>query len=187
MAFTTNPTLLQQIADGDEISWNRFAEIYTPLIRLCGQDWDLSDAELEELVQEVMVRFFKRAGTFRYDRRKGRFRAYLRTVARSAVLEILSRRGGSAGAVTENPRLADCSFEELWDAEWRNHLFCEALKVLRANMEPLTYEAFYRYAIQGGPPARVAAGLGLTTNAVYIAKCRALEQLRVIVRQLETL
>lgn len=28
MSFTTSLTILEKIAEGDEISWNRFAEMY---------------------------------------------------------------------------------------------------------------------------------------------------------------
>ena len=186
MALTTDVTLLERITAGDEISWNQFHEIYSPLIRLFGADWGLDGADCDELVQDVMVNFFKASRVFRYDRVRGSFRAYLRAIVRSCVLNLLRRRG-SGGEAGENTEAVDCAFEEKWDAEWYNHLLGEALKVLRSELDQLAYQCFYRYAIAGDPPELVARELGISVNAVYVNKCRALARLRSIVRQLNTL
>jgi DNA-directed RNA polymerase specialized sigma24 family protein len=41
------------------------------------------------------------------------------------------------------------------------------------------------YVVEELPPAEVAAKLGVSVNAVYINKCRALEHLRRMIRELE--
>lgn len=189
MAMTTSVTLLERISDGDEISWSQFMEIYSPLIRLVGGDWGLSAAERDELVQDVMINFFKASRNFRYDKTRGSFRAYLRTIVRNCVFFIIKRRDRAAdGREDEEPSASvDCAFEETWDSEWYNHLLGEALKVLSREMDAVSYQAFHRYAIEGGEPSRVAAELGLSVNAVYVNKCRALGRLRSIVKQLNTL
>jgi RNA polymerase sigma-70 factor (ECF subfamily) len=43
---------------------------------------------------------------------------------------------------------------------------------------PATWEAFRRFALEGIPAAQVAAELGLTVNAVTLAKSRVLKRLR---------
>ena len=188
MALTTDITLLERITDGDEISWGQFREIYSPLIRLFGADWGLDDAECDELVQDVLVSFFKASKVFRYDRRRGSFRSYLRTVVRDCVSKLLLRRGGSVGsAADESAAAVDLAFEEKWDAEWYNHLLGEALKVLRSESDYIAYQCFVRYALDGEAPERVARSLGVSVNAVYVNKCRLLARLRGIVRQLNTL
>jgi DNA-directed RNA polymerase specialized sigma24 family protein len=44
--------------------------------------------------------------------------------------------------------------------------------------EPATLEAFRRVVIEGQKPRQAATALGLTVNAVLIAKSRVLRQLR---------
>lgn len=189
MAMTTSVTLLERITDGDEISWNQFMEIYSPLIRLVGGDWGLSASERDELVQDVMINFFKVSRNFRYDKERGRFRSYLRTIVRNCIFAIIKKRVRTASEQEEDEFSAsvDCAFEEKWDSEWHNHLLGEALKVLSREMDPISYQAFHRYAIEGGEPSAVAAELGLSVNAVYVNKCRAMGRLRTIVKQLDTL
>ena len=188
MSMTTRVTLLERITNGDEISWSQFMDIYTPLIRLVGGDWGLSASERDELVQDVMINFFKASRNFRYDRARGSFRSYLRTIVRNCIFAIIRKRGIVVAEGQEDiPVSVDCAFEEKWDSEWHNHLLGEALKALRCEMDELSFKSFLRYAVDGEPPARVAAELGLSVNAVYVNKCRAMERLRNIVRQLNTL
>ena len=186
MSFTTSLTMLEKIAEGDEISWNRFAEMYSPLIRVCGRSWGLTVAERGELVQDVLVNFFKASKTFRYDRLKGRFRTYLRTIVRNCTFAIIRKRGDVADDAA-CMKLIDCAFDEKWDAEWHNYLLSEAIRVMQSEMEPLSWLSFERYVLRNEPPAKVANELGVTVNAVYINKSRTLDQLRRVVRQLEKL
>ena len=52
------------------------------------------------------------------------------------------------------------------------------LEMLKGDFEPKTWQAFTRMALDGLPAAEVAQELGLTTNAVFIAKSRVLARLR---------
>ena len=55
MAYTTRKTLLQGVLNGDESSWEQFLEFYKPLIRLCGHDFNLTEEEIQDLPQEVLI------------------------------------------------------------------------------------------------------------------------------------
>jgi RNA polymerase sigma-70 factor (ECF subfamily) len=43
---------------------------------------------------------------------------------------------------------------------------------------PSTWRAFRRVVLEGAPPTAVAAELGTSVNAVFIAKSRVLQRLR---------
>lgn len=188
MSYTTDLTLLEKITEGDEISWQRFSNMYSPLIKASGKEWGLTEAQCEELIQEVLLSFFKASKTFRYDSCKGKFRNYLRTIVRNHIFRILKRKAAESGQhpLAEDPFL-DLAFEEKWDQEWHNYLFSEALAILKQEMEPLAFQAFYLYVIKEQPSPLVASILGISVNAVYIHKCRALDSLRKTVRKLEKL
>ena len=187
MSLDTSVTFLEKICSGDEISWEQFKKIYSPLIRSCGFHWKLSAAECDELIQEVMISFFKRSKSFKYDREKGSFRSYLRIIARNATFAMLKKRSGDESNVNDTPGMLDLAFDEQWDAEWHNHLYVQALKLLQNEMEAVSFRAFYLYVIEGRSPAAVAAELGISVNAVYINKSRALEHLRRTVKMLNQL
>ena len=187
MSFTTDVSFLEKITDGDEISWGKFYEIYSPLICYCGREWGLSETEIDELVQDVMVGFFMGTKTFRYDRSKGKFRSYLQEIAKTKIFAILKKRPSGAGEQFANVSLMEFAFDEKWDSEWHNYLCAEAFKLLKKEMEELSYRSFCMYAMENRPPAEVAKELGISVNAVYINKCRALDFLRRTVHELEKL
>ena len=53
-----------------------------------------------------------------------------------------------------------------------------ALDLIRSEFESRTWEAFWGVAVGRGKPADVAADLGMTVAAVYMAKSRVLRRLR---------
>ncbi|MBR7138812.1 MAG: sigma-70 family RNA polymerase sigma factor [Lentisphaeria bacterium] len=187
MSFTTDVSFLEKISEGDEVSWEKFKEIYSPLIRFCGHEWGLTDLEIEDLVQDVMISFFMGSKTFRYDRSKGKFRSYLQEIAKNKVFTILRKKQNLPVAADENITLMDYAFDDKWDSEWHKYLCAEAFKLLRKEMEPISFRSFHMYVMEEIPPNKVAAELGISVNAVYINKCRALEHLRRTIRELEKL
>jgi RNA polymerase sigma-70 factor (ECF subfamily) len=52
------------------------------------------------------------------------------------------------------------------------------LELIQTEFEDRTWKAFWQVAVEGRPPAEVAAELGMTVGAVYIAKSRVLKRLR---------
>ncbi|NMD85300.1 sigma-70 family RNA polymerase sigma factor [Victivallis vadensis] len=182
MGYTTKKSLLEAICSGDEVSWHEFYEIYRPLIVVRGRDYKLNVAEIDELVQSVMLRFFDRSKSFVYDRSKGKFRDYLGVMIYHCALNIIRQRCKNE---------VDCEAVELeaydhdrWQEEWRQHILTLAMKQLKLQLEDSTFQAFEFYAVKGESAAKVAKFLKIPVNMVYVAKSRALAKLRKIVNQL---
>jgi RNA polymerase sigma-70 factor (ECF subfamily) len=49
---------------------------------------------------------------------------------------------------------------------------------MEAEFQPTTWKACWEIVVAGRSPEEVAAELGITTNAVYVAKSRVLRRLR---------
>lgn len=182
MAFTTRKSLLAKIKQGDEISWDEFYSTYRPLIFLRGGDLGLTQTEKEELVQVVMLDFFKDSQDFHYDRSKGRFRDYMKAIIGNHAISILRKRRNSEVALEDSHDFIHPSdIEQAWDDEWQGHIMNMAMDELKNCVEPVTYQAFYLYAIQGRQSKDVAAFLDMSINSIYVAKNRCLEQLKKII------
>jgi RNA polymerase sigma-70 factor (ECF subfamily) len=65
-----------------------------------------------------------------------------------------------------------------WDAEYAGAVLGGLLALAEPEFSPATGRASRRLALDGARPPAVAAELGLTVNAVTIAKCRVLTWLR---------
>lgn len=185
MAYTTKKSLLEAIRSGDEISWLEFYETYRPLIVVRGRDYYLNSAEIDELVQCVMLRFFDRSRTFVYDRSKGKFRDYLGTIIYRCALNIIRGRRKNEIGYEELELMDETDARERWLEEWRQHTLFQAMTLLKLQVGESTFQAFELYAVKGEPPARVAKFLNVSVSAVYVAKHRAVIKLRKIVRQLQ--
>jgi RNA polymerase sigma-70 factor (ECF subfamily) len=66
----------------------------------------------------------------------------------------------------------------LWDREHDEHVAAALMRRVQGDFSEPTWLAFRRQVLDGVPPAGVAAELGLTLNAVPLARSRVLRRLR---------
>jgi RNA polymerase sigma-70 factor, ECF subfamily len=178
---SVNPTpasLLERLRRPDAVdAWGLFAELYTPLLFSWARRAGLQEADAADLVQEVFTSLVRKLPAFRYET-DGSFRGWLRTVLRNKWSEL--NRAWSpplqAGAPVEE--LADPASDLLEGPGYQQELVGRALRLLRADFQPATWEAFWQTAVVGRSVRDVAAELGITSNAVHVARCRVLQRLR---------
>ncbi len=82
---------------------------------------------------------------------------------------------GSILVELEDPESA---LSKMWDVEHDRHVTQCLLEKIRPHFESKTWQAFQRVALDGAPVDQVAKELGLTANAVFIAKSRVVHLLR---------
>jgi RNA polymerase sigma-70 factor (ECF subfamily) len=75
----------------------------------------------------------------------------------------------------EDPNSA---LSQLWDREHDQHVTRRLLELIEPEFSATTWQAFRRVVLEGAKAAEVAAELGITANAVWIAKSRVLARLR---------
>ena len=118
-------------------------------------------------------------------RREGSFRAWVRLITvnvlrnhrkrqfRKPIVGIDPCDAFLDGLAKPNSELA-----REWDLDHDRHIFQQLQTAVQPGFAPATWEAFRRFALDGLPAAQVAAELGLTVNAVTLAKSRILKRLR---------
>lgn len=177
----TPVSLLEQMRrQPDEAAWRRFVHLYSPLLYQWARKLGLQPEEAADLVQDVFALLLRKLPEFVYDPQR-RFRGWLWTLTLNKWRERRRRdtqaptTGGAdalAGVTVPDPAVA---FDE---AEYRQLLVRRALELMQADFEPPTWRACWEYVVAGRPAAEVAAELGLTVNAVHLAKSRVLRRLR---------
>jgi RNA polymerase sigma-70 factor (ECF subfamily) len=65
-----------------------------------------------------------------------------------------------------------------WDHDHDRHVCQKLLHLVKSDFELNTWDAFSRFAPEGRPAASVATELGISENAVLLAKSRVLKRLR---------
>ena len=183
MAYTTRKSLLTAVQRGDEVSWQEFYETYRPLILFCAKG-RLTPEESEDLVQLVMMKFFRSGDKFRYDPGKGHLRSFLGTITRNTITDILRRRK-TTGAEAPLPEPDVDDFEHRWEQEWQNHIFAQALEELKLRVNSTTFQIFDLYVLHEQPPQKVADFLHISIDRVYKAKLRCIRLLKKCIAKMQ--
>ncbi|MBI1915564.1 MAG: sigma-70 family RNA polymerase sigma factor [Planctomycetes bacterium] len=187
MITITPVSLLERLRQpADRAAWDRLVELYTPL--LC--DWTrrlgLQESDAADLVQDVFTILVQKLPEFTYDRHKS-FRGWLWTVTVNKCREMQRRRTARARSA-DTAALGAVSVpdttEAIDEAEYRQYLVRRAMELMRSEFQPASWQAFWECVVNERPAAEVAGELGLSENAVYLAKGRVLRRLR---RELEGL
>lgn len=188
---TTRPSLLLRLRNAqDRDAWGQFVGAYAPLVYGYARKHGLQDADAADLTQDVLRAVAGAAGRLEYDPARGSFRGWLFTVVRNKLRTFLDRRGrqavGSGGTSAQVFLEAQPGrdAEDYWDREVEARLFAWAAEQVRGGFQVATWQAFWQTAVEGRPAKEVAAALGMTVGAVYIAKSRVLARLK---EEIETL
>jgi RNA polymerase sigma-70 factor (ECF subfamily) len=178
---TTSASLLERLRQpGQADAWERFVELYTPLLLYWARKCGLQPQDAADLVQDVFATLVQKLPEFTYDRRRT-FRGWLRTIALNKWrdrrrLRGLPLTGAGEGALAEVP--GPDGLDVFWEDEHRRHLARRAVQIMRAEFSATTWKACWECVVEGRPAAAVAAELGISENAVYLARCRVLRRLR---------
>ncbi|HEV3262984.1 MAG TPA: sigma-70 family RNA polymerase sigma factor [Gemmataceae bacterium] len=176
----TSASLLERLRQpAQERAWARFVELYTPLLYSWARRLGLHDADAADLVQDVLTLLVRKLPEFSYDPNRS-FRAWLRTVTLNSWRN--RRRRAELPRAANPPDLDDLPSPDAADvageAEYRRWLVGRALELMRAEFQPTTWKACWESAVNGRPAAEVAAELGISVGAVYMARSRVLSRLR---------
>ena len=178
---TTPPSLLERLRrPGEPDAWQRFVDLYTPLIYYWARRTGLQSSDACDLVQDVLTVLVQKMPEFEYDPRKS-FRAWLRTITLNKWREKYRRRplpladgGDRVLAGLPSPDDSDA----FWESEYRRHLVDRVMNFMQGEFQETTWRAFCDYVGAGKAPAEVARELGISVHAVYLAKSRVLRRLR---------
>jgi RNA polymerase sigma-70 factor (ECF subfamily) len=147
----------------------------------------LQAADSSDVVQDVFRAVATRIRSFSRGRPNGTFRGWLWTITRNKIADhchCLHKHPEAQGGTDAQIRLANLAVPESTDSDEQpgsqktTSLYQRALQLLQSDFEGQTWKAFWRVSVDGCTPAEVADELGMSVNAVYIAKTRVLRRLR---------
>lgn len=180
LMIETSLSLLERLrCPTDQHAWQRFVELYTPLLFSWARRIGLQTHDAADLVQEVLTLLVKKLPEFQYDQNRS-FRNWLHVILRNKCRDWKKKRTAwqraelAAAVVDEDPEVDDT----LSELEYRQFLIAAALRYVEREFSETVRQAFHEFAVLGRPAAAVAAELGMTENAVYLSKSRVLRRLK---------
>lgn len=187
----TRHSLIQRLQDGgDNAAWEEFASIYRPIIVRIALRKQLQLDDAEDLAQQVLMLVLKNISKWKKDPTRARFRTWLQTVVRNAMINALSRRpkdqasGGTTSLeqLHQSPDKAD----SLWfDLEWERQTLRWVAQQVRSEFESSTWTAFWDTAIEEWSAQEVAERIGKSVGAVYIARSRVMQRIKQRIAELD--
>ncbi len=187
-ASQTSLSLLERVRAHDPAAWERLVRLYGPMVYGWCLRAGLQPADAADVGQEVFAAVARSIDGFRHDRQGDTFRGWLYVITRNklcdrATVQVAVGTGGSDALrrLTALPAEPEDETGATGDAEEVNEtkaLCTRAIECVRGEFEPRTWQAFWRAFVEGHAPADVAADLGISVNAVYLAKSRVLRRFR---------
>jgi RNA polymerase sigma factor (sigma-70 family) len=190
----TRQSLLLRLRDHqDHEAWTQFVDLYAPLIYDYARQRRLQDADAADLTQLCLRRFAASVGRLEYDPQRGSFRGWLFTLVRNMLRDFLDRplsfQQGSGDArvhnLLESQTVSEPDEAAEWDREWRRNMFAWAAEQVRPCVQEATWQAFWKTAVENKSGHDVAAELGLSVAAVYLAKSRVMARLRAAIHEVQ--
>lgn len=179
--YDTPASLLVKLRQpGDEAAWQRFVQIYAPLLYHVSGKLGMHGDDASDLVQDVFAVLVRCLPDFAYDRGKS-FRAFLKSILLNKWRDLKRRKAASpiesAGGNPPEAFVPD-DVDAIAEDEYRDHLLKQALRIMQSDFEPTTWRACWAVVVEDRPAAEVARELEMTVNAVYLARSRVLYRLR---------
>ncbi len=180
---STSVSLLDRVRENDDAAWERFVDIYGPLVfSWCRRSGNLSQEDSADVMQEV---FQSVAGAVQRFQRShaGELRAWLRTITTNKIRDFYRKQRSQAqsiGGSTIQHRLSqvpEISISENEDEE-KAILTRRALEVMKTDFDQSSWQAFWKSAIDGLTAAEIAEELNITRQAVWQACYRIRKRLR---------
>lgn len=178
-------TLLDQLrfsTPGD--AWRSFVDIYAPLLLKWNREAGLQNADAEDVAQETMAAVMSEIGNFSRER-EGSFRKWLRQIAINRIKRFYQKKP----SLKPLESVPDQDFAKPIEAfPYAENYYIEVLQSALLHIfkefRGLSWEAFLDSLVLNRPVENVAKDLGITVNAVYVARHRIMARLTEVVKDL---
>jgi RNA polymerase sigma-70 factor (ECF subfamily) len=183
MVSTTSSSLLERLKFSNDLthdpSWNRFVFLYTPLLMRWAQKQGFQEAEAADLTQDAFIRLL--SSLPHYSRQPGSsFRGWLMTLLRNLGHDYRRRRATRewASATLLEDQVGHDPWVDIEELEFRQWLLRRGLNLIRDDFSEETWKAFEGVVMHARTAQSIGQELGISTNAVYLARHRVLARLR---------
>lgn len=183
----TSLSLLNRLRDSpDSDEWDRLVSLYAPLLRVWLRKYEVQGNDADDLLQDVLLAVSKDIGGFDHGGHPGAFRGWLKAILVNRLRNFWrsrDRRPHALGDSDLDARLAQLDdpaseLSRIWDRDHDQFVLRQLLALTEPHFESVTWQAFSRVALDGQKPAAVATELGISLNAICLAKSRVIRRLR---------
>ena len=184
--YLTRKTLIQRVKRGDdEAAWEEFSSTYQPFLYSVIWCMNVPQDDIEELIQQLFVKLWKKLPEFDYDPKRAKFRTWLSRTTKNHVINYIHaqrRRAEKMDVLARDNTLQHISkisiedFDEINEREWKTHLASMALDNISELFSGKAIEVF-RLSLKGVEVSDIAARLDLKEASIYMLRKRVKDRL----------
>ncbi len=182
----TRESLIQRLPDAADIdAWNRFVEIYEPLLFRLARSKGFQTADAEDFVQEALTAISRAIGRWVIEENRGKFRVWLFRIAQNLAANFLTRpkhkrlgSGDSQVARLLNELPANQGSSSDFQREYQRELFRWAAENVREQVSEKQWKAFWLTSVENLEIGEVATELKMSVGSIYIARFRITARIR---------
>ena len=185
--WLTRETLLNRVRrQYDEESWKEFVYYYRGYVYNIASRMGLNHHDTEDVVQDVMLKLWKKLPEFQYDSSKGRFRGWLCTVTANKVKLLWQQKSHDLDRLAPNEReemtrylqdMQTAPNQEMAEQEWITYVLAMAWGRVQKEFGAKEKAAFEMLS-KGAGVDEVSGKLGIATSSVYVCKKRVTDRLK---------
>ena len=178
---TTRSSVLKAVADTENTAaWNRLFDLYAGFVFSMARHKGLKPEDADDIVQVVFADLARNLPTFKYDRKKGRFRSYLTGLVNWRVMDRLkaSKRDAELKANFWEEAKAAGGDDDFSEREWQAAAMEEALRRMKPSVSPEHYAAFVASAVEGQDTDVVTKLYGISRDTLYQIRKRLTAKLQ---------
>ncbi len=186
--YLTRATLLHRItSERDEKTWDEFVHYYKDFIYLICCKMNLSHHDANDVVQQVLVKLWKKFPDFDYDETK-RFRSWLCRIIQNTSIDFF-RKVSSTNKVKDNFKqevwTSDLpEIESIANQEWNDYLTTKALENIKPHFSEKSIEIFLKM-VAGEKAKDLEKEYNLQPDVVYVYRKRIRDKLKDELRRLQ--
>ena len=189
---TISSGLLAAVQGNGHAGWRRLVHTYGPLVYHWCRRERIQSVDAEDITQEVFRAVAFRVGDFSRNQAGSTFRGWLRTITRNKIWDFQKRERRRCAKSDEYDLenlvaapILEGESDDPSNSDETLLLYGRVADWIRSEFRDSTWQAFFRVVIDEASAREVAEELGMSINAVYLAKSRVLRRVRDELQELE--
>jgi RNA polymerase sigma-70 factor (ECF subfamily) len=186
-SFTISSTLLQKVKEGDQIAWGRLVQLYHPLVYRWCRRAGLPSNDAREVGQEVFIAVYKGIGPFQRSNEGHTFTGWVRRITQHKTADWYRERRSQPPMQPLQQDILDERDESdpnSLSVNERSTLLHGCLEVIRAEYSEVHWLAYLATTFEGKNATEAAKEIGLSANAINLARMRINRRLREVYNEL---
>jgi len=188
---TIRSSVLERIKVFDNTAWNEMVTKFYPLVYAWCRKAGLGEHDAADVCQDTFRSVATSISNFRRSQSCDTFGGWLRRITQRRIFdhrkkanEAIPATGGTDARAALH-MIADLSTSSAGTATSRDSGIQKVLESVKQEFEELSWNAFIMTTVEELSPIEVASLLGISRNAVYLAKSRILKRVREMLSEYE--